>query len=123
MGHPPTPLRLKAFLKDKLYECGWRDQLKEHCKGKAPHMLAGRYTDWLAHAGAGRGGCFPAVILVVGQPVKVCEVIMPPVCLFPEVIRNKGLEKITVDELVAEITPHGRGEHWGWMHDTALEMS
>jgi hypothetical protein len=27
-----------------------------------------------------------------------------------EVIRNKGLEKITVDELVAEITPHGRGK-------------
>jgi len=25
-----------------------------------------------------------------------------------EVIRNKGLEKITVDELVAEITPRGR---------------
>mmetsp|Transcript_1949 Transcript_1949/g.4499 ORF Transcript_1949/g.4499 Transcript_1949/m.4499 type:complete len:168 (-) Transcript_1949:20-523(-) len=26
-----------------------------------------------------------------------------------EVIRSKGLEKITVDELVAEITPRGRG--------------
>jgi enhancer of yellow 2 transcription factor len=25
-----------------------------------------------------------------------------------EVIRNKGLEKITVDELVSEITPRGR---------------
>ena len=25
-----------------------------------------------------------------------------------EVIKNKGLEKITVDELVAEITPRGR---------------
>ena len=27
-----------------------------------------------------------------------------------EIIRRKGLEKVTVEELVAEITPHGRGE-------------
>ena len=26
-----------------------------------------------------------------------------------EIIRRKGLEKVTVEELVAEITPHGRG--------------
>lgn len=26
-----------------------------------------------------------------------------------DVIRKKGLEKVTVEELVAEITPHGRG--------------
>ena len=26
-----------------------------------------------------------------------------------EIIRKKGLEKVTVEELVAEITPHGRG--------------
>ena len=49
--------RLKELLREKLVKCGWRDELKEHCK---------------------------------------------------EVIRNKGLEKITVDELVAEITPRGR---------------
>jgi hypothetical protein len=28
-----------------------------------------------------------------------------------EVIRKKGLEKVTVEDLVAEITPHGRGKH------------
>eukprot|EP01037_Dinobryon_pediforme_P034268 gene34268-40096_t len=28
-----------------------------------------------------------------------------------EVIRRKGLEKVTVEELVAEITPHGRGNN------------
>ena len=49
--------RLKALLREKLVECGWRDQLKAHCK---------------------------------------------------EVIKNKGLEKITVEDLVAEITPRGR---------------
>jgi enhancer of yellow 2 transcription factor len=48
---------LKALLREKLVECGWRDQLKSHCK---------------------------------------------------EVIKNKGLEKITVEDLVAEITPRGR---------------
>jgi enhancer of yellow 2 transcription factor len=26
-----------------------------------------------------------------------------------DIIRRKGLEKVTVEELVAEITPHGRG--------------
>ena len=30
-------------------------------------------------------------------------------CVFAEVIKTKGLEKITVEELVAEITPRGRG--------------
>jgi enhancer of yellow 2 transcription factor len=27
-----------------------------------------------------------------------------------DIIRRKGLEKVTVEELVAEITPHGRGK-------------
>ena len=45
------------MLRTKLIECGWRDDLREHCK---------------------------------------------------EVIRSKGLERITVDELVQMITPRGR---------------
>mmetsp|Transcript_35139 Transcript_35139/g.45319 ORF Transcript_35139/g.45319 Transcript_35139/m.45319 type:complete len:202 (-) Transcript_35139:30-635(-) len=49
---------LKEMLRTKLVECGWRDDLREHCK---------------------------------------------------EVIRSKGLERITVDELVQIITPRGRG--------------
>ena len=48
---------LKEMLRNKLIECGWRDDLREHCK---------------------------------------------------EVIRSKGLERITVDELVQMITPRGR---------------
>jgi len=28
-----------------------------------------------------------------------------------EIVRQKGLENITVDDLVAEITPKGRGKH------------
>ncbi|EDL08742.1 mCG145920, isoform CRA_a, partial [Mus musculus] len=50
-------LSLKELLRAKLIECGWKDQLKAHCK---------------------------------------------------EVIKEKGLEHVTVDDLVAEITPKGR---------------
>jgi len=46
------------MLRERLVQCGWRDELKEYCK---------------------------------------------------EVIRKKGLEKVTVEELVADITPQGRG--------------
>lgn len=53
----------------KLIECGWRDQLKEYCKG----VLAG-WSFTLA-----------------------------------EIIKTKGLEQISVEELVSEITPRGRG--------------
>jgi|EP01049_Picozoa_sp_SAG25_P013159 enhancer of yellow 2 transcription factor len=49
---------LKELLRKRLFECGWHDDLKAHCK---------------------------------------------------EVIKNKGMEKIEVDDLVREITPHGRG--------------
>ena len=57
VGQPSEKDRLKDYLREKLVECGWRDDLKDHCK---------------------------------------------------DVIRNKGLEKITVEELVGEITPRGR---------------
>ena len=55
--HLFSPDKLKELLRNKLIECGWRDELKAYCK---------------------------------------------------DVIKNKGLEKITVEELVAEITPRGR---------------
>uniref|UniRef100_A0A6I8N0J4 Transcription and mRNA export factor ENY2 n=1 Tax=Ornithorhynchus anatinus TaxID=9258 RepID=A0A6I8N0J4_ORNAN len=48
---------LKELLRAKLIECGWKDQLKAHCK---------------------------------------------------DVIKEKGLEHVTVDDLVTEITPKGR---------------
>lgn len=35
----------------------------------------------------------------------------------PDVIKEKGLEHVTVDDLVAEITPKGRGkkmQKWMW---------
>lgn len=41
-----------------------------------------------------------------------CEVRASKLCdnvSFSEVIKQKGLENVTVDDLVAEITPQGRG--------------
>ena len=49
--------KLKELLRVRLSECGWRDQLKQHCK---------------------------------------------------EIIKQRGLEHVTVDELVQEITPQAR---------------
>lgn len=34
------PYRLKELLRAKLIECGWRDQLKAHCKGKNRLIVA-----------------------------------------------------------------------------------
>jgi hypothetical protein len=48
------------MLRERLIQCGWRDDLKEFCK---------------------------------------------------DVIRRKGLEKVTIEELVSEITPKGRGKN------------
>ena len=50
---------LKGLMRERLVQCGWRDQLKARCK---------------------------------------------------EIIRAKGLEKVTVEELVEEITPYGRSQ-------------
>nr|XP_039255592.1 transcription and mRNA export factor ENY2-like [Styela clava] len=49
--------KLKELLRMRLTECGWRDDLKQHCK---------------------------------------------------EILRERGLENVTVDDLVREITPKGR---------------
>lgn len=49
--------RLEEYLRQKLIECGWKDELKKHCM---------------------------------------------------ELIRNKGLEKINLDDLVEELLPKGR---------------
>ncbi|XP_012500750.1 PREDICTED: transcription and mRNA export factor ENY2 [Propithecus coquereli] len=36
-----------------------------------------------------------------------------------EVIKEKGLEHVTVDDLVAEITPKGRGKEYGLSKETS----
>ena len=56
---------LKEMLRERLIQCGWRDDLKEYCK---------------------------------------------------DVIRRKGLEKVTIEELVAEITPKGRCKSFIHIH-------
>jgi enhancer of yellow 2 transcription factor len=77
-----APNRLKELLRQKLAESGWRDQLKEHCK------VFARSPPPFAHP-------------VAAQPSH-------PVLLPQNVLREKGLEAISVEELVKEITPRGR---------------
>lgn len=38
--------RLRELLRARLKECGWRDQLKDHCRGSSHHMLAVCYPSW-----------------------------------------------------------------------------
>lgn len=77
--------RLKELLRAKLVECGWKDQLKALCKGIVFRRLCWSVLPW---------NC-------------ICEVIQSPVC--PDVIKEKGLEHVTVEDLVTEVTPKGRG--------------
>ena len=72
--------RLKELLRKRLYECGWHDDLKAHCKGNRP------------------------VPSLLSPPAPS----HPPCGARADVIKTKGKEKIEVDDLVREITPHGR---------------
>lgn len=74
--------RLKELLRAKLVECGWKDQLKAHCKG----MSSERMCAWAFRGSAVTDSCFRA-----------------------DVIKEKGLEHVTVEDLVTEVTPKGRG--------------
>ncbi|KAF4030021.1 Transcription factor e(y)2 [Phytophthora infestans] len=62
--------RLKELLRHKLVECGWRDEMKLHCK---------------------------------------------------DVIRNKGIDQVTVEDLIEEITPKGRASVPKEVKDDLLE--
>ena len=56
--------RLEEFLRQRLIECGWKDELKNHCKGNLEDNK--------------------------------------------DIIRRKGLEKVTVEELVEDLTIKGK---------------
>lgn len=72
---------LKDMLRQKLMECGWRDNLKTYCKGEFLSISFNK------------------------KEITNCNLRS-----FAEIIRSKGLEKITVDQLVEEVTPRGRGD-------------
>uniref|UniRef100_A0A672Z4F2 Transcription and mRNA export factor ENY2 n=1 Tax=Sphaeramia orbicularis TaxID=375764 RepID=A0A672Z4F2_9TELE len=78
--------RLKELLRAKLVECGWKDQLKAHCKGTECVSALAKYVCL----------CLWEVFLKSGQ------------LLCADVIREKGLEHVTVEDLVTEVTPKGR---------------
>lgn len=92
-------IRLKELLRAKLIECGWRDQLKALCKGKNTSQISLKSLHMFR-------GCF------VKQPhcfLFVC---------FAEVIKEKGIENVTVEDLVAGVTPKGRGRPYLTVHPT-----
>ena len=62
---------MEDYLRQKLIECGWKDDLKKYCKG----LIFYKEQHWL---------------------------------LWLELIRKKGLEKVTIDELVDELILKGR---------------
>ena len=67
--------RLEEYLRARLIECGWKEDLKKHCLGKFDLVYS--YTDL---------NCFLSI----------------------EIIRQKGLEKINLEDLVEELLPKGR---------------
>lgn len=84
--------RLKELLRQKLIECGWRDEMKTHCKGALVNAVV----------------CL--VCRLVPCCVTHCSLSMRNACwMQTEVIRNKGIDQVTVEDLVEEITPRGQG--------------
>ena len=75
--------RLKELLRKRLKECGWRDELKERCKGEA--VLCCKEQGQFSTMHPSISG-------------------LPPL----EVIREKGLDHVTVETLVTEMTPFAR---------------
>ena len=72
--------RLEEYLRAKLIECGWKDELKKFCLGK--NFIISHYQTLTHH--------------------------ILSVLLKTELIRTKGLEKINLEELVEELLPKGR---------------
>lgn len=85
-GRTRVRARLKEILRTKLAESGWFDDLKSHCKG-ARGAARARARSLRARRALADG---------VTRPRRA------------EIIKTKGLKRITVEELVAEISPYGR---------------
>ncbi|RLN46432.1 hypothetical protein BBJ28_00008405 [Nothophytophthora sp. Chile5] len=79
--------RLKELLRLKLVESGWRDEMKLYCKG---------IRSWNSYA----------TLIQETRSSFVCWYLDGDA----EVIRNKGIDQVTVEDLVEEMTPKGRGK-------------
>ena len=82
---------VRTTIMQKLVETGEKERLKELLRQK---LIECGWRDELKEY------CKGARALLAPRKMT---------CFCAEVIRSKGLEKIIVDELVAEITPRGRG--------------
>ena len=70
--------RLEEFLRQRLIESGWRDDLKRHCLGKSKTQPVYSNSSSLIRLNV------------------------------TEIIRAKGLERINLEDLVEELLPKGR---------------
>lgn len=70
-------LRLKEHLRQRLIECGWKEDLKALCKGRKEQIFNGFASYRFSHNGI-------------------------------EIISKKGIESLSVDDLVHEISPKAR---------------
>jgi hypothetical protein len=81
--------RLKEHLRQKLIDSGWRDSLKEYTMG--PLAATSNRPFPLPR---------PSLAPSARRPLALAEL-----------IRSKGETTMTVEQLTAEIIPHGRGAH------------
>lgn len=68
--------RLKDLLRTKLVECGWRDEMKNYCRG------------------------WKKILTIICLPKNL-------ITFFVEVAKSR--ENVSAEELIADITPKGRG--------------
>lgn len=80
-----TPnFRLKELLRNRLKECGWREQIKSQCGGMPT--------------------CTCTLMSVYHYCLCICIYLY-----HAEIIARKGLSNVTVDSLVQDVTPKARG--------------
>ena len=80
------------LLRTRLIECGWREDLKTYAKGE--HRLSATRA---ATATASTAAAV-SLRLTAFRRAVCCS----------ELIKGKGLQKLTVDQLVSEVTPRAR---------------
>jgi hypothetical protein len=111
--------RLKQLLRRKLQECGWRDDIKERCRGALCsgasraalrcERAAAPARSQLPRSPAARR---PAGTLHAGQGVPPSLSAPSPPCpsspARAEYVLKRGAEEVTVEEVIKAIRPEGR---------------
>lgn len=98
--------RLKQLLREKLTECGWRDDIKQRCRGKwhknRTFMLVRLVS---CPSGQSATDTVHTTLFVRSQSPHAT-----PWChdLFADYIQRRGRENVTTEDIVRHIRPDGR---------------